>query len=69
MFLYGRGVGGSERGEFVADACIGDDEAESIDSLSFDVAHRIGGVGCGFAVDLHHQEFAGGVFGKGGELL
>ena len=69
MFLHDRRVGGSERGEIVADACVGDDEAESVDSLGFDVVHGVGGVGGGFAVDFHHQEFAGGVFGEGGELL
>ena len=69
VFLDGPGVGGSERGEVVADACVGDDEVESVDSLGFDVAHGVGGVGCRFAVDFHHQEFAGGVFGEGGELL
>ena len=46
MFLYDRGVGGSERGEVVADACVGDDEVESVDSLGFDLAHGVGGVGC-----------------------
>lgn len=69
MFLDDRGVGGSERGEVIADACVGNDEVEGVDSLGFDMAHCIGGVGWGFAVDLHHQEFAGGVFREGGELL
>lgn len=69
MFLDDRGVGGRERGEVIADAGVGDDEVERVDALGFDVAHGVGGVGCGLAVDLHHQEFAGGVFGEGGELL
>lgn len=69
MFLDDRGVGGSERGHLVADACVGDDEVESVDSLAFEVADGVGGVGCAFAVNLHHQEFGGGVFGEGRELL
>ena len=69
MFLDDGRVDGGERGEIIADGCVGDDEVERVDSLALDVAHGVGGVGCGFAVNLHHQEFAGRVFGEGGELL
>ena len=69
VFLDDGRVGGRERGEVIADAGVGDDEVESVDALAFDVAHRVCLVGCRFAVDLHHQEFAGGVLGEGRGLL
>ena len=69
MFPDDRGVGSSERGDIVTDARIGDDEVQRVDSLAFDMIHCISGVGWGLAVDLHHQDFAGGVFREGEELL
>ena len=69
MFLDDGRVDGCDRGEVIADARVGDDEVESVDTLALDLAHGIGRVGCRFAVNLHHQQFAGGIFGEGGELL
>ena len=69
MFLDDRRVTGSERGKVVADACVGDDEVETGSSLVFNQSYSVSSVSLRFVIDLHNNEFAGGVFGDGGELL
>ena len=69
MFLDDSRVTGSEGGEVVADARVGDEDVEAGDSLFFERCDRGGGVGLGFIVDFHNDEFAGRGFGDGGELL
>lgn len=69
MFLNDRGITGSERCKVVADACVSDDEVKINDSLLFDRGYGVGGIGLGFVVDFNNEEFAGRIFGNGGELL
>ena len=69
VFLDDGRVAGSEAGEVVADACVGDDEVEAGDPLVFERGYGVGWVGWGFVVDFDDDEFAGGVFGEGGEFL
>ena len=69
MFLDDRRVTGSKWRKVIADACVGDDEVETRDSLVFDRGYSAGGVGLGFVVDFHNDEFAGRIFVDGGELL
>ena len=69
MFLDDGRVTGGEGCEVVADACVGDDDVEAGDSLFFERCDCGGGVGLGFVVDFHNDEFAGWAFGDGGELL
>ena len=69
MFLDDGRVAGSERCKVVADACVGDDKVEVSDSLFYERGDGGGGVGLGFVVDFHNDEFAGRGFGDGGKFF
>ena len=66
MLLDDGRVTGSEWGEVVADACVGDDEVKAGDPLFFERCDRGGRVGLGLVVDFHNDELAGRAFGEGG---
>lgn len=59
MFFDDVGVTGSNWGEVVANASVGDDEVELGDSLGLDGDHSLGGVCVFFVVDFHDDDFAG----------
>ena len=69
MLLNGLRVSCSYRWVVSVDACIGDDDVETGDSLVFKRGDSVGGVRLGLVIDLDDDEFAGRVLGDGGKLL